>query len=141
MHFAFGLSSWHISFSLQFISAHVIMAIRRKIELVNKFQSLVTLTRTTFQCKNVHGSRLTSSYSSLHRFQELMRGRLVASVISSYMGVIGADSLWAQDEPSRAARSAVFLKENSKWLTKIHIRLTRVSQVKKVTQISRERKV
>ena len=41
MHFAFGLSSWHISFSLQVISAHVIMAIKRKIELVNKLQSLV----------------------------------------------------------------------------------------------------
>ena len=41
MHFAFGLSSWHISFSLQVISAHVIMAIRRKIELVNKLLTLV----------------------------------------------------------------------------------------------------
>ena len=41
MHFAFGLSSWHISVSLQVISAHVIMAIRRKVELVNKLQTLV----------------------------------------------------------------------------------------------------
>ena len=41
MHFAFGLSSWHISLPLQVISAHVIMAIRRKIQLVNKLQTLV----------------------------------------------------------------------------------------------------
>ena len=33
---------------------------------------------------------------------------------------------WAQDKSSRAARSAVF-RENSKWWTKIHTRLTCVS--------------
>ena len=33
---------------------------------------------------------------------------------------------WAQDKSNRAARSAVF-RENSKWWTKIHTRLTCVS--------------
>ena len=40
---------------------------------------------------------------------------------------------WAQDKSSRLARSAVF-RENSKWWTKIHTRLTWVSWVKKVIQ-------
>ena len=40
---------------------------------------------------------------------------------------------WAQDKTSRAARSAV-LRENSKWWTNIHTRLTGVSRVKKVIQ-------
>ena len=40
---------------------------------------------------------------------------------------------WAQDESSRTARSAV-VRENSKWWTKIHTRLTWVSRVKKVIQ-------
>lgn len=34
------------------------------------------------------------------------------------MGVIGADSLWAQDEPSRAARSEVFFKRKFKMADK-----------------------
>ena len=40
---------------------------------------------------------------------------------------------WEQDKSSRAAWSVVF-RENSKWWTKIHTRLTWVSWVKKVIQ-------
>ena len=40
---------------------------------------------------------------------------------------------WAQDKSCRAARSAVF-RQNSKWWTKVHTRLTWVSRVKKVIQ-------
>ena len=40
---------------------------------------------------------------------------------------------WSQGRSSRAARSAVF-RENSKWWTKIHTRLTWVSRMKKVIQ-------
>ena len=39
----------------------------------------------------------------------------------------------AKSSPSRADRSAVF-RENSKWWTKIHTRLTWVSRVKKIIQ-------
>ena len=40
---------------------------------------------------------------------------------------------WAQDEISRAARAAV-CRENSKWWTKIHTRLTRVSRMERDIQ-------
>ena len=40
---------------------------------------------------------------------------------------------WGRSWSSRAAWSAVF-RENSKWWTKIHTRLTQVSRVKKVIQ-------
>ena len=40
---------------------------------------------------------------------------------------------WAQDKSSRVARLAV-LRENSKWWTKIHPRLTWMSRVKNVFQ-------